>query len=74
MGFTYLPKDGEAVWSNLPQDVDILVTLCPSFGIMDQSVHSKLNTGCKGLLQAVVKMRPKLHIFGHIHEGHGHIV
>ena len=54
MGFTYLPKDGEAVWSNLPQDVDVLVTHCPPFGIMDQSVHSKLNTGCKGLLQAVV--------------------
>jgi Icc-related predicted phosphoesterase len=29
------------------------------------------NTGCEELLPAVKRIRPKLHVFGHIHEGYG---
>lgn len=71
MGFTYHPEEGQKVWSNLPEKVDILITHCPPYGIHDVSIHSKLHTGCEGLLQAVQKMQPRLHIFGHIHECHG---
>lgn len=71
MGFTYPPEEGEKVWSNLPEKVDILITHCPPFGIHDVSIHNNASTGCKALLRAVEKMQPKLHIFGHIHESHG---
>jgi hypothetical protein len=32
------------------------------------------NTGCASLLRAVQSARPKLHCFGHIHEGYGYLV
>jgi Icc-related predicted phosphoesterase len=28
-------------------------------------------TGCVDLRQAVARVRPRLHVFGHIHEGYG---
>ena len=67
MGFTYLPKEGELVWANLPKNIDVLVTHCPPFGVLDVSNYSKVNTGCKALMQSVERMQPKVHIFGHIH-------
>lgn len=75
MGFTYPPEPsekGSEIWSTLPKDIDILVTHCPPFGILDISKHGNYNTGCKALLKAVNEIRPKLHIFGHIHESFGH--
>jgi len=29
------------------------------------------NAGCQDLLEVVEKIKPVLHIFGHIHEGYG---
>jgi Icc-related predicted phosphoesterase len=66
-------------WALIPDDTDILITHSPPKGIMDtiktrypdgyitccgsESLYQRLN-GLKNL---------KLHVFGHIHEGHGHI-
>jgi Icc-related predicted phosphoesterase len=33
--------------------------------------ESDESIGCADLLQAVQKIRPKLHLFGHVHERHG---
>jgi hypothetical protein len=30
-----------------------------------------LNLGCENLLQEVWRVKPKLHVFGHVHWGHG---
>ena len=31
-----------------------------------------INAGCKELLKRVETIKPKIHIFGHIHEGFGY--
>jgi Icc-related predicted phosphoesterase len=64
----------------IPDDVDILVTHGPPYGIMDEVEEEtkwgrrKLNIGSASLCKALARIRPKLHIFGHIHEGRGYRV
>ncbi|KAJ5328296.1 hypothetical protein N7452_008686 [Penicillium brevicompactum] len=50
--------------------VDILLTHGPPLGILDQ-VPPDLNVGCEHLLRAAGRARPRIHLFGHIHEGWG---
>ncbi|KAJ5788597.1 hypothetical protein N7457_003587 [Penicillium paradoxum] len=50
--------------------VDILLTHGPPAGILDQ-VPPDLNAGCKHLLRAAQRAKPRIHLFGHIHEGWG---
>lgn len=64
-------------WALIPEDTDILITHGPPYGIMD-AVHREVFCGerdeCVGsesLLGKVFRIRPKLHVFGHIHEGYG---
>lgn len=56
-------------------EIDIMVTHGPPFGILDSvggfSKRMKSSVGCKHLLRAVKRCKPKLHAFGHIHEGWG---
>jgi Icc-related predicted phosphoesterase len=49
---------------------DILLTHTPPYGILDQ-VSVDEHVGCEELIKAVAIVRPRLHIFGHIHEGYG---
>ncbi|KAL8760959.1 MAG: hypothetical protein Q9184_002878 [Pyrenodesmia sp. 2 TL-2023] len=51
-------------------DIDILLTHGPPHGILDET-HTGENVGCEHLLRAVKRCRPRLHCFGHIHEGWG---
>jgi len=55
--------------------IDIMVTHGPPFGILDSVVGfgSRMNSsaGCRHLLRAVKRCKPRLHAFGHIHEGWG---
>lgn len=57
-------------WDLIPVDTDVLITHGPPFGILDSSIRRK-SQGCEELLIAVEKIKPKYHIFGHIHEGYG---
>lgn len=70
----YFMKDrGEQIkkhWDLIPNDTDILVTHGPPHGILDRSVDGKF-CGCEELLKAVNRIKPKNHIFGHIHEQWG---
>lgn len=55
------------VWSGIiPSDVDILITHAPPRSHLDL-----LHLGCIHLLRELWRIQPRLHIFGHIHEGHG---
>jgi len=54
----------------IPENTDVLVTHGPPFGVLDKN-YNQMHCGCKSLLQRVMQVRPKLHIFGHIHEGYG---
>lgn len=58
-------------WAMIPDDVDILVTHSPAYGILDQT-ESGLSVGSKSLLMEMTnRIKPKLHVFGHIHEQGG---
>eukprot|EP00747_Dinoflagellata_sp_TGD_P217955 gnl/TRDRNA2_/TRDRNA2_90274_c0_seq2.p1 gnl/TRDRNA2_/TRDRNA2_90274_c0~~gnl/TRDRNA2_/TRDRNA2_90274_c0_seq2.p1 ORF type:complete len:362 (-),score=28.62 gnl/TRDRNA2_/TRDRNA2_90274_c0_seq2:503-1588(-) len=61
-----------AVWSRIPQDVDILITHGPPYGIGDLCISGK-RAGCKDLLEAIrnLAVPPAVSVFGHIHEGYG---
>lgn len=58
------------VWRLIPDDTDVLITHTPPYGILDQ-IPSGEHVGCKDLLEALQRVRPKVHVFGHIHEGYG---
>ncbi len=60
-----------ARWAAIPTDTDILVTHGPPLGSGDRVVRSAEQVGCADLLRALDRVRPRLHVFGHIHEGYG---
>lgn len=57
-------------WAMIPEDADILVTHCPPYGIMDASGSGE-HAGCEDLRRRVVGLKPRLHVFGHMHPSHG---
>jgi Icc-related predicted phosphoesterase len=60
-------------WDLIPEDTDILITHCPPFGILDFDPEGKPK-GCEDLLTIIQqKVKPRLHIFGHLHDAHGQI-
>ncbi|KAK4496595.1 hypothetical protein PRZ48_012575 [Zasmidium cellare] len=67
--FGYPPNSDR--W-NIPENVDIVMTHGPPHGFLDFG-HRK-NLGCGSLLKAVARSRPRMHCFGHIHEGYGTMV
>ena len=58
------------VWAKIPEDTDVLITHGPPHGILDRTIHGEL-AGCEELVKRVDAVKPKLHLFGHIHEGYG---
>ncbi len=66
-----LRQSANEKWSHIPSDVNVLITHGPPFGILD-SGHGMDHAGCPVLLSEVIdRIKPKIHIFGHIHEGYG---
>lgn len=57
-------------WDLIPNDVDVLITHGPPFGMLDKTKQGD-EVGCKELSQAINTIKPKYHIFGHIHEAYG---
>jgi Icc-related predicted phosphoesterase len=57
-------------WDLIPHDTDVLITHGPPYGYLDKNSLG-VSVGCEELLKAVARIAPRLHIFGHIHEGYG---
>lgn len=57
-------------WAMIPDDTDILITHGPPFGILDDTIQGT-RVGCEDLYIRVLQIKPKLHVFGHIHFGYG---
>jgi Icc-related predicted phosphoesterase len=57
-------------WRLIPEDTDVLITHGPPAGFGDTNIEGEA-TGCVDLTEAVQRIRPGLHVFGHIHEGYG---
>jgi len=71
-----------AKWDLIPPGIDVLVTHGPPHGVRDRvngvmarglsiALGHGPSVGCEELLAAVRRLRPRLHVFGHIHEGYG---
>lgn len=79
-----LPR-GEALrekWDLVPPDTDVLVTHGPPRGLLDEveTLASRVlnalsapdgHVGCEELRERVEALAPRVHVFGHIHEGYG---
>ena len=66
--------DIKAHWDRIPDDIDILVTHGPPYGILDYVEENGLKRylGCQDLLNRVKELKNlKHHFFGHIHYSHG---
>jgi Icc-related predicted phosphoesterase len=57
--------DRERAFHNIPGDTDILISHVPPLGILDGG------QGCSALRRVVIRVKPKLHCFGHIHSAYG---
>jgi len=70
-----LPRMGEELkekWDMIPLNTDILVTHGPPWGHLDTVVGNPTNLGCELLTEQVNVVKPKIHVFGHIHSGYGY--
>lgn len=65
---------GDAIkkhWDLIPDNTDVLITHGPPYGILDKSTPAGPHLGCDDLWDAVKRVKPKIHVFGHIHGGAG---
>jgi Icc-related predicted phosphoesterase len=65
----------QELWRQIPDGIDVLITHGPPKGILDlvDEAHpgEDPHVGDVNLLHRVHEVKPKVHIFGHIHEGYG---
>ena len=60
-------------WQMIPNDTDILITHSPPYGIFDETDREE-SVGSRSLIVRLAEIKPKLHVFGHIHEEGGKIL
>jgi predicted phosphohydrolase len=59
-------------WSKIPDDIDFLLTHGPAYSIRDYNPSTEERLGCPDLLDEIVtRIRPRIHLFGHMHSCHG---
>lgn len=69
-------------WALIPDDVDILITHSPPLGILDYlgkkneecGSLNEILAGSASLREVMFRVKPKLMVFGHIHENGGKMV
>lgn len=68
------PRNGRAeamkTWAKIPGNTQVLITHGPPRGHLDLTPRGEM-VGCPHLEDRVYKVRPKLHVFGHIHCSYG---
>ena len=60
-------KDRARLYEQIPNDTNIVVTHGPPYGVLDQAPGSEYHAGCRQLLAAMQRVKPRLHVFGHAH-------
>jgi predicted phosphodiesterase len=72
--FNGTPEQLRRRWALIPDETDVLLLHGPPFGYGD-GVPERGGTvrrcGCPHLLERIAAVRPRLAVFGHIHEGRG---
>lgn len=57
--------------TSVPEDTDVLVTHGPPRGIGDHHTFLFANAGSQALRDAIRRVSPQYHVFGHVHERYG---
>lgn len=68
--FNVNKEQAKEIWSKLPETTDVLLTHGPPRSYGDRTLDGEL-VGCPYLLGAIDRVKPKLAVYGHIHEGYG---
>jgi len=69
----------ESYFSMIPDGLDVLITHCPPYGILDETPPNSFNSGnpehvgCTALRDNVYRAKPRFHVFGHIHHSYGQL-
>jgi len=59
-------------WAAIPDETDVLITHSPPYSILDLVPNQGECHGSPSLYKEVVeRIKPKVSLFGHIHEGYG---
>ena len=77
-GWAFTRPRGPALaekWTLIPSDTDLLITHMPPYQMLDEvpGTYDRAGgpIGCQDLAEVVNRIRPRLHVFGHVHSGHG---
>jgi Icc-related predicted phosphoesterase len=57
-------------WAAIPDSLDVLITHGPPQGVRDLTNRNDF-AGSRTLLNRVLEVKPRMHVFGHIHEAVG---
>jgi Icc-related predicted phosphoesterase len=63
--------DRVRAYSSVPSDADIIITHGPPFGLLDLTEEYPGPSGDRELRDAILRVKPVLHVFGHAHGGYG---
>ena len=73
-----LPRKGPGLmskWEAIPEDIDILLTHGPAYGILDTVEGRRQESlGCELLAERLKEIDIKIHSCGHIHSGYGYVI
>ena len=71
--FAYYAAEQDLInkWREIPSGTDILVTHTPPYGVLDMPTSRELHLGCPHLRDELVRIRPRVHVYGHVHASHG---
>jgi len=59
-------------WEGIPDNIDILITHSPPFGILDEINNNGKHLGSPSLIANIEdRVKPLIHSFGHLHSSHG---
>ncbi|KIO29423.1 hypothetical protein M407DRAFT_227934 [Tulasnella calospora MUT 4182] len=68
LSFNYKEDMAQEIVGSIPPDADIVMTHGPPHGVLDLTRKEGVHAGCPTLLSRIAELKPRLHVFGHIHE------
>lgn len=68
--FGYSSSEAQQIWDKIPFDTDILLTHTPPKYHLDER-SDRRSVGCEALRERIWRVRPRLHVCGHVHESRG---
>lgn len=59
----------KTLFEDIPENTDVLITHQPPYGFGDTVINQSYHLGSTSLAERIRIVKPKVHIFGHIHTG-----